>query len=78
MKKEFKPGELFVYVNGHRWELGMVKGPNNSGNGYFCYYHRGDTAASTPLACMHKLENAGFTHIEQLLDEARGVVDGMH
>lgn len=70
MSEYFSPGELFVYTNGDRWELGMVKRPNNSGDGYFCYYSRGDTAANTPTSCMHKLSNAGFTHIEQLLDAA--------
>lgn len=67
---EFEPGELFVYTNGNRWELGMVKRPNGRGDGYFCWYSRGDTASNTPVAHMHKLENAGFTHIEQLLDAA--------
>ena len=37
---EYEPGELFVYTNGDRWELGMVKRPNNDGSGYFCYYSR--------------------------------------
>ena len=68
---EFKAGELFVYVNGDRWELGMVKRENNSGDGYFCWYHRGDTAANTPTRCMHKLANAGWTHIEQQMDDLR-------
>ena len=70
MRIEYEPGELFVYTNGNRWELGMVKRPNGRGDGYFCLYSRGDTAANTPVAHMHKLENAGFTHIEQLLDAA--------
>lgn len=68
---EYSPGELFVYVNGERCELGMVKLPNYDGSGYFCYYSRGDTAANTPIEHMHKLSNAGFTHIEQLLDDTR-------
>jgi len=67
---KFENGELFVYTNGDRWELGMVKRPNNSGDGYFCWYSRGDTAANTPTSRMHKLSNDGFTHIEQLLDAA--------
>ena len=71
MGDTYVPGELFVYVNGDRWELGMVKRPNHDGTGYFCYYSRGDTAANTPLRCMHKLANAGWTRIEQLLDEAK-------
>lgn len=72
MSMEFRPGELFVYVNGDRWELGMVKRPNNTGDGYFCWYSRGDTAANTPLSHMHKLANAGWTRIEQELDDAIG------
>lgn len=71
MSTEYKPGELFVYTNGDRWELGMVKRENNSRDGYFCWYHRGDTAANTPLWCMHKLANAGWTHIEQQMDDLR-------
>ena len=70
MSEKFVPGELFVYVNGDRWELGKVKRPNKTG-GYFCWYHSGDTAASTPTNCMYKLANAGFTHIEQELREAK-------
>ena len=69
MADTYKPGELFVYVNGDRWELGMVKALNNTGDGYFCWYSRGDTAANTPTRCMYKLANAGFTHIEQMLDD---------
>ena len=79
MEEAYEPGELFVYVNGDRWELGMVKAPNKTGDGYFCWYSRGDTAANTPTRCMHKLSNAGFTHIEQMFDEARKLgieVDG--
>lgn len=70
MSEHYSPGELFVYTNGDRWELGMVKRPNNTEDGYFCWYSRGDTAANTPMHYMHKLTNAGFTHIEQLLDDA--------
>ena len=66
----YEPGELFVYVNGDRWELGMVKRPAGDGH-YFCWYSRGDTAARTPTTNMFKLANAGFTHIEQQLDDSR-------
>lgn len=54
----YKPGELFIYVNGDRYEIGKVKRPNNTGDGYFCWYHSGDTAANTPTDRMHKLTNA--------------------
>ena len=53
----FKNGELFVYTNGDRWELGVVKRPG-MGDGYYCWYSRGDTAAFTPTDHMHKLANA--------------------
>ena len=70
MSDVFKAGELFVYVNGDRWELGMVKRENNTGDGYFCYYSTGDTAANTPIENMHKLANHGYTKIEGLLRAA--------
>jgi len=67
--KEFKDGELFVYTNGNRWELGMVKRKVDETT-YACWYSMGDTASHTPVSHMHKLENAGFTRIEELLDDA--------
>ena len=54
---KFKEGEIFVYINGDRCELGKVKRPNNTGDGYFCYYSEGQTAANTPTDCMRKLIN---------------------
>ena len=54
---EFKEGEIFVYINGDRFELGKVKKPNYTGDGYFCWYHEGQTTANTPTDCMHKLIN---------------------
>ena len=71
MSEAYEPGELFVYRNGDRWELGMVKGPNHDGSGYFCWYSRGDTAANTPTRCMHRLANAGLTRVERELDELK-------
>ena len=53
--KSFKEGELFVYINGDKAEIGKVKRENNTGDGYFCYYHEGETTANTPLECMYKL-----------------------
>ena len=66
MSETYEPGELFVYTNGDRWELGEVKSANNTGTGYFCWYSTGDTAANTPTSHMHKLANAGWSHIEKL------------
>ena len=65
MSETYEPGELFVYMNGDRWELGEVKSANNTGTGYFCWYSTGDTAANTPTSHMHKLANAGWSHIER-------------
>lgn len=56
--KKFDEGELFVYINGDTAEIGKVKRMNNTGDGYFCYYSLGDTAANTPVNCMYKLANA--------------------
>jgi hypothetical protein len=67
--EKYEPGELFIYVNGDRYEIGKVKRPNNTGDGYFCYYHSGDTAANTPTDRMHKLTNA-YTIGETLLGGA--------
>ena len=64
MGNTFKPGELFVYINGSHWELGQVKRVVVEGEAYFCWYSTGDTAARTPVENMHKLENAGFSHAE--------------
>ena len=58
--KSFKDGELFVYINGDKAEIGKVKRENNTGDGYFCYYYEGETAANTPVDCMYKLVN-GYT-----------------
>jgi hypothetical protein len=66
VSEEFDPGELFIYVNGERFEIGKVKRPDNNGTGYFCWYHRGETAANTPTYCMHKLENAYVIDSESL------------
>ena len=64
MADMFEQGELFVYVNGDRWELGQVKRPREDGK-YACWYHTGDTASVTNPENMHKLANAGFSHIER-------------
>lgn len=69
---EFEPGELFIYVNGSSYEIGKVKRPNGSGDGYFCWYHTGMTASNTPTRCMHKLVNAYVIDGESL-----GGLDGM-
>ena len=54
---EFEPGEYFIYENGTQLQLGMVLGPTPNGN-YWCFYHSGETASSTPTCCMRRLANA--------------------
>lgn len=74
MSGEYSPGELFVYENGDRLELGMVKSPNRTGDGYFCWYSLGDTAANTPTRCMRKLANAGFTRIDREMEMRSNII----
>jgi hypothetical protein len=52
---EFKEGELIIYQNGDRYEIGKIK--RLCDNGAFVWYHEGSTAAKTPYDCMHKLIN---------------------
>lgn len=54
-KKDFKPGEYVVYVNGDTYQIGRVKRLNS--RGAFVFYHAGDTPASTPFDNLFKLEN---------------------
>ncbi|MBR4314563.1 MAG: hypothetical protein IKP66_06615 [Lachnospiraceae bacterium] len=64
---EFEENELFIYVNGDSYEIGKVKSKRDDNN-YYCYYHRGYTAALTPIECMHKLVNAYVIKSECLGD----------
>lgn len=56
MNKEFHPGEYIIYQNGDTYQIGRIKSLTEGGA--FVWYHEGETAAKTPLRCMHKLENA--------------------
>lgn len=60
----FAPHELFVYVNGGKWELGEVKRRLDDET-YACWYSTGDTAARTHARNMRKLANAGWSHVER-------------
>lgn len=53
---KFKVGELIIYQNGDRFEIGKIK--RLTEDGAFVWYHSGDTASKTPFDCMHKLTNA--------------------
>ena len=52
----FKEGELIIYQNGDRFEIGKIK--RITEDGAFVWYHEGETAAKTPFDCMNKLVNA--------------------
>lgn len=53
---KFHEGELIIYQNGSRFEIGKIK--RIVDDGAFVYYHEGDTAAKTPFDCMRKIINA--------------------
>ena len=52
----FKAGDLIIYRNGDRYEIGKIK--RIVPGGAFVWYSEGDTAANTPFDCMHPLTNA--------------------
>lgn len=56
VKHNFCEGELIIYQNGDRYEIGKIKRITDTGA--FVYYSDGDTAAKTPFYCMHKLTNS--------------------
>ncbi len=53
---EYKEGELIIYQNGDRYEIGKIK--RLTPTGAFVWYSEGDTASKTPYEVMHKLTNA--------------------
>lgn len=64
---EFDVGEPFVYQNGDRFEIGVVKRRNPRKPGcYFCWYSTGDTAVCTDEADMRKIANAYAFRIVRL------------
>lgn len=52
----FEVGELFIYQNGDRYEIGKVKEVLTD-NMYWCFYHSGETASLTSGDLMHELIN---------------------
>lgn len=53
---DFRAGDLIVYQNGDRYEIGKIKRVTE--DGAFVWYHTGETAAKTPFDAMHKIANA--------------------
>lgn len=57
----FEPGELILYQNGDRNEIGIVKEKAyNLEEKYYVYYHLGDTVALTDARDMQKIINSDF------------------
>ncbi len=53
--QDFKEGQLIIYHNADRYEIGKIK--RIVDNGAFVYYSSGETAAKTPFDLMHPLAN---------------------
>lgn len=53
---EFKEGDLIIYQNGDRFEIGKIK--RLTDDGAFVWYSSGETAAKTSFSDMHPLKNA--------------------
>lgn len=68
--KDWKPGELIIYQNGDRFEIGKIK--RITEDGAFVWYHEGETAAKTPFDCMHKLVN-GYVIEQESLGGEEGI-----
>lgn len=64
-RETYKEGEVVLYQNGNRFELGIVK-KVCGGDDYFINYHTGDTAARTNARNLHKVANAYAFHIIRL------------
>ena len=52
---EFRDGQLIIYRNGDKYEIGKIK--RIAQDGAFVYYSCGETAAKTPFDLMHPLVN---------------------
>lgn len=58
IKDMFESGEIVVFNDGWRIQIGEVKRRNpRLPSNYFVYYSTGDTAASTDACYLHKVEN---------------------
>lgn len=53
---EFREGELVLYSDGGRFEIGRIK--RLTPDGAFVWYSEGDTAAKTPYELLQKIANA--------------------
>ena len=74
---KFKQGELVLYQNGSKFELGVVKEVVSLGSheenkiayGYRVWYHMGETTALTDETLLHKIQNAyAFTVLRRSVE----------
>lgn len=65
----FRPGDLIIYQNGDRFEIGKIK--RLVDDGAFVWYSSGETAAKTSFSDMRPLRNA---HV--ITDTSLGGMDG--
>lgn len=55
--KQFEDGEVVIFDDGTRTQIGIVKRKAMIPNHYFVYYSTGDTAASTDASYLRRVEN---------------------
>lgn len=64
MEKVFKEGQLVVYYNGDRFELGRIKTLRT--HGAFVHYHSGETAALTDYTDLYPIINDYLINVVSL------------
>ncbi len=52
------PGDLVIYQNGDRFEVGKIKTMCKDRQAAFVWYHEGDTASMTPCSKLSRIANA--------------------
>ncbi len=72
-KITYKSGDMVVYTNGTRQEVGTIKRFRDNGDA-FVWYHTGDTASCTPLDLLrkfylHDLDNMSNKYAYEVLKE---------
>lgn len=61
----YSVGEVVIYQNGNKFELGIIKSVCGNDE-YFVNYHTGDTATRTHAIYLHKIANSYAFHVYRL------------
>lgn len=61
---KYKVGDLVLYQNGDRFELGIIKKKRDE-ESFWVWYHTGDTAALTHIRNLHKIINEYAFNVER-------------